>query len=82
MMREKALRHSTRGFFHLKQLAFDCANGACACAGTAVNANVSIDFALAVSVSSDSAQGAGFFAYAAANAQILVDGMSHNDTST
>ena len=81
-MREKALRDITRGFFYIKQLAFDCANGACACAGTAVNANVSVDFALAFCISGDCAQGAGFFAYAAADAQILVDGMSHNDTST
>ena len=78
----KSPARNTRGFFHNKKLAGNSFNGACACAGTAVNANVSIDFALAVSVSSDSAQGAGFFAYAAANAQILVDGMSHNDTST
>jgi hypothetical protein len=81
-MREKALRDNTRGFFHIQKLAGNCFNGACACAGTAVNTYVSVDFALAFSISGDSAQGAGFFAYAAADAQILVDGMSHNDTST
>ena len=81
-MREKALRGITRGFFHKQKLASDSFNGACACAGTAVNTDVSIDFTLAVSISGNSAQGAGFFAYAAADAQILVDGMSHDDTST
>ena len=81
-MREKALRDNTRGFFHNIKLAGNSFNRACACAGTAVNTYISIDFALAVSVSGNSAQGAGFFTYAAANAQILVDGMSHNDTST
>ena len=80
-MREKALRVTTRGFFHKIKLAGNSFYGACACAGTAVNTYISVDFALAVSVSSNSAQGAGFFAYAAADAQILVDGMSHNDTS-
>ena len=80
-MREKALREKRGAFFTFQKLAGNCFYGAGASAGTAVNANVSIDFALAVSVSSNSAQGAGFFAYAAADAQILVDGMSHNDTS-
>ena len=81
-MREKALRDDTRGFFHNIKLAGNSFYGAGASAGTAVNTYVSVDFALAVSVSSDSAQGAGFFANAATDAQILVDGMSHNDTST
>ena len=81
-MREKALRETRGAFFHIKQLAFDSAYRAGACAGTAVNANVSIDFALAFCISGDCAQGAGFFAYAAADAHILVDGMSHDVTST
>ena len=73
---------TTRGFFHIIKLASDSFYGACACAGTAVNTDISIDFALAFSISGNCAQGAGFFAYAAADAQILVDGMSHDDTST
>ena len=81
-MREKALRVTTRGFFHKIKLAGNSFYGACACAGTAVNTDVSVDFALAFSISGNCAQGAGFFANAAADAQILVDGMSHNDTST
>ena len=81
-VREKALRDTTRGFFHMIQLAGNSFNGACACAGTAVNTDISVDFALAVSISGNSAQGAGFFANTATDAQILVDGMSHNDTST
>ena len=81
-MREKALRETRGAFFHIKQLAFDSAYRAGACAGTAVNADVSVDFALAFSVSGNSAQGASFFTYTATDAQILVDGMSHDDTST
>ena len=81
-MREKALRERRGAFFTFQKLAGNSFNGAGACAGTAVYTYVSIDFALAFCVSGNSAQGAGFFAYAAADAQILVDGMSHNDTST
>ena len=69
-------------FSHFRKLAGNSFNGAGACAGTAVNTDISVDFALAFSISGNSAQGAGFFTNAATDAQILVDGMSHNDTST
>ena len=81
-MREKALRDTTRGFFHKNQLASDSANGACACAGAAVNAQISVYFALAFCISGNCAQGAVVFTNTAADAQILINGMSHDSTST